>query len=163
MIFAICLASLSLPIMASDKAAPSKDGRPKWGFLGDDADLLGTVKEADEAILACVYRIEFQHIQGPFAMVNLHVTVARTFKGRLKPNERIVIAFPIDTLPLDAEGRDKHLKALSDADLGNLRFCFIRRPEGVDKPYEAEWLEVPKFTSEMNDFMEAYHQRSNSK
>lgn len=162
-VLALCLAALSLSTLASDKTTPSNDTRPKWGFLGNDADLLGTVKEADEAILACVYRVEFQDIKGVFATVNLHVTVVRTFKGKLKPNERIVIAFPIDSLPLDAAGRDKHLKALRDADIGHLRFCFIQRPKGVDNPYEAEWLEVPKFTDEMNDFMEAYRRRSNSK
>jgi hypothetical protein len=161
-ITAIYLAALSLSVAASDKTAAPEDARPKWGFLGDDASLLGTVKEADEAILACVYRVEFQDIKGAFATVNLHVTVARTFKGKLKPNERIVIAFPIEGLPLEVAERDKHLNALRDADVGHLRFCFIQRPSGPDKSYGAEWLDVPKFTDEMNDFMETYRRRSNS-
>ena len=76
---------------------------------------------------------------------------------------RIVIEFPIDDVPAEAAERGKHLNALRDNDIGNLRFCFMQRPVGTDARYTAEWLDVPKFTGEMNDFMESYRRRTNPK
>ena len=162
-VLAFCLAALCLSSMANDRKDASNNARPKWGFLGDDDSLLDTIKDHDEAILGCVHRVEFVDIKGGFATVHLHVTVARTFKGKLKPYDRIIVEFPIDDVPTEAAARDKMLHALRDNDTGNLRFCFIQRPKGTEVHYRSEWLFVPKFSSEMNDFMDAYRLRSNPK
>jgi hypothetical protein len=162
-VLALSLGLLCLSAKGSDKTVPGNGARPKWGFLGDDTDLRRTIKEADEAILACVYRVEFEDVKGPFATVILHVTVARTFKGKLKPNARITIGLRIDSVPLDAAGRDQHLKALRDADIGNLRICFVNRVGGTETAFDTEWLNVPKFTRGMNEFMEAYRRSAGTK
>jgi hypothetical protein len=141
----------------------SEDSRPKWGLLGDDASLVQSINDFDAAILGCVYRVEFTRIRRNFATVNLYVTVARAFKGDLKLSERIVINFPIDDVPVDPADREKKFQSLRDADIGGLRHCFIERPQSGESHYSTEWLFVPKFTEEMNVFLEDWRKRSERK
>jgi hypothetical protein len=152
----LCFAAVTVCVIAADSKAPSTDSAPKWLFLGEDADLLRTLNECDEAVLGCVYRVEFVNIRASLATVNLHMTVARNFKGRLSPDERITIDFPIDDLPLDGAQREKRLADIRAKDIGRLRFGFLWRTAGANARYSSEWLYVPRFTSAMNDFLEAH-------
>ena len=150
---------IAFNFLASVALTFSQDAPPKWGLLGDDADLLRVVQDSDLAIRARVYRVEFINIKRNFATVNMHVTVARAFKGDLKVNDRIVIEFPIDDLPLDPVERDKRLQSLREADIGSLRHCFLERPQDGTGHYSSEWLFVPRFTQEMSEFIEKHTPR----
>lgn len=150
---------LPLSTPAKDPGPEPKSATPQWLFLGEDEDLLLTIKESDEVILGCVYRVDFPRTDDHHAVVNLHVTVVRSFKGKLQTNERMVIELSTEHNESDPGQREKKLNTLRESDLGNLRFCFVQKSaQGAN--YHCEWLHVPKYTKAMNEFLEAHLQKA---
>jgi hypothetical protein len=131
----------------------AEEGTPRWVFLGGDDDLKRYFEEHPQVVTVCVYETELRNPKPPCVVVVLHATVAETFKGKLKPGDKIKIVFPSDSLPSDETEREKFINNAAKNNLGSLRIAFLS--DGKDSEYQTEWLFVPKYQNEMREFLSA--------
>jgi len=135
---------------AKDSVQEPSDAAPRWGFLGDDAALRGTIKEAGQVLLVCVFQTSLDRVDPPFAGVVLRATVVQVVKGNHTLGDKITISFATDSLPLDEPARAKFIEAAAAKNLGSLKLAFLPGKRSDD--YEIEWLDVPAFEPDMLEF-----------
>ena len=138
------------PVRAKDSVQESSDKAPRWTFLGDDDSLRGTINDAGQVLLICVFQTSLERIKPPFAEVVLRATVVQIVKGTHKVGDRIAIRFGTDSLPREEAARTKFIEDTAAKNLGSLKMAFL---QGVrSDEYESEWLYVPSFDPAMLAF-----------
>jgi len=136
---------------AKDSAQEPPNAAPRWKFLGDDAALSETIKEAGQVLLVCVSQTSLDLVKPPFAEVVLRATVVQTVKGTHKLGDRITIRFSTDSLPIDETARAKFIEDAATKNLGSLKLAFLQGARSDD--YGSEWLYVPAFDPDMLSFV----------
>lgn len=145
---------LILLLVAAPASAEEKRGSAKWP-LGHS---VGEKEEdSDEIFLGCVYRIELEDVRPPVATVVLYVTVARAFRGTLKPSDKIIVCFPTDILPFDPVERSKLIERRNQASPGRLNFYYLSKPKGGETRYFCDAADIRKFTKDLSDRFEKYY------
>ena len=130
---------------------------PRWGFLGDDGALEAAFDEAKGVVFVCVFETELRDVRPPFAEVVYHAAVIESHKGKLKVGEKIEISFRTDSLP-QAEGeRRKFVEKADKRSKGSLKFAFLHG--GEKGAYFCEFMDVPTYSKEMQDFLRKLQSR----
>ncbi len=125
---------------------------PRWGFLGEDEGLEQTYRDAMSVVFVCVFATELRDVRPPFAKVVYHATVIESYKGELQIGEKIQICFYTDSLPLDEAKRQEFVENANKKNKGSLKFAFLHG--GKEGSYSCEFMDVPKYTVEMREFLE---------
>ena len=135
----------------ADKVGALEDAPPRWGFLGDDKALTLTFDDAENVVLLCQIDSELERVKPPFAEVIYHGTVVETLKGDLEVGQKIKVRFGTDSLPVDAQEREKFVESRNSASRGALRFVFLDKP--MDGVYGCDWTQVPLYGGDMHRFL----------
>ena len=106
--------------------------------------------------MGCVTHVELQQIEGGnYASVCFTVTVVRSYKGKLNPNERAMVFFDTELDSRQPEKAKAHIERLQKTTQGQLRFFFLEDAKSQKLGgYSTEWLYVPKYTKEIEMFLE---------
>ena len=130
---------------------------PRWGFLGDDEALETTFDDAQSVVFVCIFKTELRDVRPPFAEVVYHATVVESHKGKLKIGEKIQINFRTDSLPSDQDERRKFVAKADKSSKGALKFAFLHG--GADGAYSCEFMDVPRYSEEMQNFLRKLQSR----
>jgi len=137
------------------------DKPPRWGFLGEDKDLTFSFNNALCVALVVIFDTELRNIRPPIAEVVLHATVVDIHKGNLKIGDKIKISLYTDTLDGNAETQRKFIEDANSRNKGALKFAFLHEVKEGD--FTCEWLDLPGYTSDMQEFLRKIARRPAAK
>lgn len=125
--------------------APGKG--PRWGLLGEDAGLERSFAEAHNVLSFIIDQSRLEKVKPPFAEVVHSATVVSVFKGTLKPLDKIEIAFPTDSLPMEEDKRKEFIEQAEKKNIGYVRIAFLG--EGKGNRYDTEWVNLADYDDGM--------------
>jgi hypothetical protein len=120
---------------------------PKWGFHGEDADVLARMNECYSVVMGTIVGTELQNINYPFATVVFSVRSVDSLVG--SPVEGMfTVSFPIDSLPENIEERHKFISERTKKDIGKLMVFFLPSAPSEENAFQSEWLDFREFSPE---------------
>jgi hypothetical protein len=106
----------------------------------------------------CVYDIQLEDVNPPFATIVHYATVTKSLKGDLRIGEKIEVGFPADNLPRDKNMRTEFVANANKQLKGSLRFGFLS-DAGQDldgrKRFSAWFVDVPEYDPDMEKFLQS--------
>ena len=138
-------------VRAEESTRDPSDSALRWGFLGDDNALRGTIEEAGQILVVCVFQTSLDRVRPPFAEVVLRATVVQIVKGTHTMGDKITMRFTTDSLPVDEPARAKFIEDAAARNLGSLKLAFL--PGKRADAYEIQWLDAPAFDPDMLKFV----------
>ncbi len=121
--------------------------QPKWGFQGEDSDVLIRLEESFSVVMGTIVESTLQNIKYPFATVVFTVRPIDNIAGRVI-EKNFKMAFPIDSLPESETVRQKFISERPKKDIGKLIILFLPRAPTAENIFVCEWLDFREYSPE---------------
>ena len=118
---------------------------PKWGWQGEDADVLARLKNCYSVVMGTIVGSDLQNVKYPFATVLLTVRPIDNIAGTPIENN-FTVSFPIDSLPQDSAKRQTFILERPKKDVGKLMMFFLPEAPSSQNAFACEWLDFREYS-----------------